>query len=146
MKRMTVIVSVFFAVCFTPLIASAAGPNIQEGQWEITMKMEMQGMPAHMSHPITYTQCLTKNDAVPQKREANKDCSMKKQKITGNTVSWEMVCKDRDGGTIESAGKITYRSDKFDGTMKATMTGRETGKMVMGYKMSGRRLGPCTGQ
>jgi hypothetical protein len=106
--------------------------------------MEMKGMPANMSRPFTYTHCMTRNDAVPQKREKNKDCTIKNQKVVGNTVSWEMVCKEKDGSVMESTGKITYRGDKFNGTMKAKMTGKERGNMVINYKMSGRRLGPCT--
>ncbi len=146
MKRsIAVAASFFFVFCFMPLNASAA-PNMQDGQWEITTKMEMKGMPAHMSRPITYTHCMTRNDAIPQKREKNKDCTMKSQKVVGNTVTWDMVCKDKDGSVMESTGKITYKGDKFDGAMKATMTGRESGKMVINYKMNGRRLGPCTGQ
>ena len=40
-------------------------PNMQEGTWEITTTMEMQGMTTSMP-PVTYTQCLTKKDLVPQ--------------------------------------------------------------------------------
>jgi hypothetical protein len=143
-KTIAVIVSLFAAFVFIPVIASAAAPNMQDGQWEITTTMEMKGMPANMSRPFTYTHCMTRNDAVPQKREKNKDCTIKNQKVVGNTVSWEMVCKEKDGSVMESTGKITYRGDKFNGTMKAKMTGKERGNMVINYKMSGRRLGPCT--
>ena len=144
MKRVVFVITAFFALfAFMTGDGFSAAPNMQDGQWEITTKMEMRGMPAHMSRPITYTHCMTRENAVPQQREKNKDCVMKDQKISGNTVSWEMVCKDKRGEVMESSGKITYRGDKFDGTMKATMTGKETGKMVVNYKMNGRRLGPC---
>ena len=144
MKRVVFVITAFFALfAFMTGDGFSAAPNMQDGQWEITTKMEMRGMPAHMSRPITYTHCMTRDNAVPQQREKNKDCVMKDQKISGNTVSWEMVCKDKRGEVMESSGKITYRGDKFDGTMKATMTGKETGKMVVNYKMNGRRLGPC---
>ncbi len=145
MKSLIVILASAFLIFFVSP-AFCAAPNMQEGQWEITTKMEMKGMPAHMSRPITYKHCMTKNDAVPQQREKNKDCTMKKQSVVGNTVSWEMVCKDKDGSVMESTGKITYRNDRFDGVMKATMTGKKSGNMVINYKMNGRRLGPCTGQ
>jgi len=147
MKRVVFVITAFFALfAFMTGDGFSAAPNMQDGQWEITTKMEMRGMPAHMSRPITYTHCMTRDNAVPQQREKNKDCVMKDQKISGNTVSWEMVCKDKRGEVMESSGKITYRGDKFDGTMKATMTGKESGKMVINYKMNGRRLGPCPGK
>jgi len=147
MKRMFFVIASIFAVfAFLPVNALCATPNMQDGQWEITTKMEMRGMPAHMSRPITHTHCMTRDNAVPQQREKNKDCVMKDQKVAGNTVSWEMVCKSKDGSVMESTGKITYRGDKFDGAMKAIMTSKESGKMVVNYKMNGRRLGPCTGK
>lgn len=144
LNRIAVIALVLALFAFAPAVAGAA-PNMQDGEWEITTKMDMKGMPAFMSRPMTYKQCITQKDAVPQKREPNKDCKMVSQKIVGNTVSWVMVCKDKDG-TMESSGKITYRKDRFDGTMKATMSGKESGNMDMNYKMTGKRIGPCQGK
>ncbi len=144
MKKMILLYSFVFAVfALMPFNAFAASPNMQDGQWEITLKMEMKGMPAHMSRPMTYTHCMTRDNAVPQKQEKNKDCVMKDQKVSGNTVSWDMVCKDKDGTEMRGTGRITYKGDKFDGVMKSTVNSRDTGPMVMNYKMSGRRLGPC---
>jgi hypothetical protein len=147
MKRTVFVIAAIFAVfALMPGNAFSAAPNMKDGQWEITTQMEMKGMPANMSRPITYTRCMTRDNAVPQQREKNKDCVIKDQKVSGNTVSWQMVCKNKDGSVMESTGNITYRGDKFDGTMKATMTGKENGNMVVNYKMNGRRLGACPAQ
>lgn len=147
MKRVVfVVIAVLAAFALMPFNSYSAGPNMKDGQWEITTQMDMKGMPAHMARPITYTHCMTRDNAVPAQREKNRDCVMKDQKVSGNTVSWQMVCKDKNGGVMESTGKITYRGDKFDGTMKATMTSKERGDMVVNYKMSGRRLGACPGK
>jgi hypothetical protein len=144
MKRILLVAGAVFAFCaFMPLYAFSAAPNMQDGQWEVTLKMEMQGMPAHMSRPMTYTHCMTRDNAIPQRREKNKDCVMKDQKVSGNTVTWDMVCKDKEGTEMRGTGKITYKGDKFDGVMTSTVNSRDTGTRVMNYKMSGRRLGPC---
>jgi hypothetical protein len=49
-------------LCFVWLSnALAEGPNMKEGLWEITMTMEMPGVPVKMP-PRTWTQCLTKKN------------------------------------------------------------------------------------
>jgi hypothetical protein len=112
------------------------GVDMKDGKWEITTTMEMQGMPAGMMKPHTFTACLSQKDKIPQ--DANqKDCSMKDVKVEGNTVSWEVVCKDSSG-----KGRIAYAGSTYDGTMDMTMKegGREmTAKMTM----KGKHLGPC---
>jgi hypothetical protein len=120
---------------------SFAGPNMQEGKWEITSKVEMEGMP--MAMPATkYTQCITKKDMVPQKAEKNQDCKITDTKVSGDTVSWTMQCKSKEG-TMDSNGKITYKKDTFDGTMHTTVNNPGSGKMQMTQRMSGRRIGDC---
>jgi hypothetical protein len=118
-----------------------ADPNMQEGMWEITMKTEMPGMPMEMP-PMKFNQCLTKKDMVPQKKEKNEDCKMVNTKVDGNTVTWVMQCRMKDG-TMDSAGKITYKGDGFDGVVTAVMNTRDAGKMEFTQHMSGRRTGDC---
>jgi hypothetical protein len=114
---------------------------MQDGKWEITSKVEMEGMP--MAMPATkYTQCITKKDIVPQKVEKNQDCKITDTKVSGDTVSWTMQCKSKEG-TMDSNGKITYKKDTFDGTMHTTVNNPGSGKMQMTQRMSGRRIGDC---
>jgi hypothetical protein len=131
-------------VMLTILLASGAfaGPNMQDGKWEITSKMEMKGMKMAMP-AVKTTMCLNSKNAVPQKPEKNQDCKMISNKIEGNTVTWVMQCRDKQGNTVDSTGRITYRGASFDGTMEMDMSGRE-GKQHMSQKMSGRRIGECT--
>ena len=79
-----------------PAAAAPKGVNMQEGKWEITNTFEMQGMPAGMMKPHTMTTCLSQKDYVP-KDTGQKDCTMKDIKVDGNTVNWEMLCKDSSG-------------------------------------------------
>ena len=116
--------------------AAMKGVNMQEGKWEITSTFEMQGMPAGMKKPQTFTTCLKQNDYVP-KDEGQKDCSMKDVKVDGNTVTWEVVCKDSSG-----KGTVTYAGNTFDGVMETLM--KEGGKdMTARMTMKGKHIGPC---
>lgn len=139
LARISLIVSMMVTVGFTS--SAFAGPNMQEGQWEITTKVEMQGMP--MSMPATkHTVCLTGKDVVPQRPEKNQDCKMTDTKVNGDTVTWKMRCK-MEGTAIDSNGKVTYKKDKFDGVVHMTMTDQDSEKMEMTSSMSGRRIGDC---
>jgi len=123
--------------------AAAAKPaspsvNMQDGKWEITTMVEMEGMPAGMMKPQTFTSCLNQKDYIP-KNDEQKDCSMKDSKIDGNTVSWEVICKDMNG-----KGKITYAGATFDGVTEMTMKGKGKDKdMNMKMSMKGKHIGPC---
>jgi hypothetical protein len=103
--------------------------------------MEMKGMPMEMP-AMKHTMCLTSKDMVPQKAEKNQDCKMISNKVEGNTVTWVMQCKDKNG-TMDTNGKITYKGGAFDGTVDMDINGKD-GKQHMSQKMSGRRIGDCT--
>ena len=121
----------------TPEKAAQKGVNMQEGKWEITSTMEMKGMPAGMAKPHTMTTCLSQKDYVPKDTE-QKDCTMKDLKVEGNTVNWEMLCKNSSG-----KGTVTYAGSTFDGVMETMM--KEGGKeMNAKMTMKGKYLGPCT--
>lgn len=116
--------------------AAVKGVNMKEGKWEITSMVEMKGMPAGMMKPQTFTTCLKQTDYVPKNAD-QKDCTMKDVNVSGNTVSWEAVCKDSSG-----KGTITYAGDTYDGSMEMTM--KEDGKdMNMKMTMKGKHIGPC---
>jgi hypothetical protein len=127
-------------VLFTAVSISFAGsvPNIQEGMWEITSKVEMPGMPMEMP-PVTYTQCLTKEDLVPQSSQPGEECKITQTKVTGNTVTWTMQCKGQ-GGTMAGTGSVTYSGTSFEGTIKMTMP---ESNMEITSHISGHRVGDC---
>jgi hypothetical protein len=129
----------FAAIVCSALWTTAAlsAPDIQDGLWEITMLTEMPGMPAGMIPPMKHASCLTKKDAVPQKKESG--CTMSQNKMSGNTVTWTVVC---DKEKTVSEGKVTYAGTKFAGVIHTTTNdGKE--KIQMKNKISGKRIGPC---
>jgi hypothetical protein len=125
------IISLFFFSC-----SVQKGPNMKEGMWEVTMRMEVPGMPVQMS-PQTYTQCMTQKEAVPQREEPGQGCKIVKQDIKGDTVSWVVECKTNEG-TAVSDGRITYKGDTFEGVIQMTQ-----GSMKVTQQLSGRWIGTC---
>jgi len=119
-----------------------AGVDMHEGLWEITTKMEMQGMP--MQIPARkHTQCLTKTNMVktmvPKEQDKKEECKITDTKISGNTVTWVMKCSGEDA--MEVTGKTTYHGDTFEGTITMISKDPEEGKMIT--HISGRRIGEC---
>ena len=114
-----------------------SGPNMKEGLWEITTKMQMQGMDMP---PVKHTQCITKNDLVPHgSQQPGKECEITDVKESGNTVTWTMKCTGQ-GGEVIGTGEITYSGDSFKGTMTITMP---QANMEMTSNLSGKRIGKC---
>lgn len=135
MVKKVCFVSMFaFLVLFLSNIAEAQ--NMKEGLWQITMTIEMPGMPMQMP-PQTYTHCLTKKDMVPQKEEPNQECRMVKRDIEGDTVIWVMECKTSEGTAVFN-GKVTYKGDSFEGIIKMKQSGME-----MTQNLKGKWIGEC---
>ena len=142
-KRLMAVVAVAM-FCVVP-ITSFAEVNMQEGSWETTMEMKMEGMPGVMPPIVTKVQqCITKKDLVPKTANKEQKCDIKSQKVLGNKVSWNMICVDKNG-TMESQGEITYAGNSYQGVVKTRTTTKDRpGKpMTSSMKMMGRRLGPC---
>jgi hypothetical protein len=126
--------------------AHAAAPNMKDGLWEITMKMDMPGMPAGMK-PQVLQQCITKKDLEDPRKTApsgsdprDNRCQMTDYKMQGNTASWNMACKGE--GAMTGSGTATYSGTSYTGTNRMTMKrGGQVQTMTMQY--SGRRLGEC---
>jgi len=125
--------------------ALAAGPDFKEGEWGVSYRMVVVGMPFPMP-PITMkkTMCLSQKDYIPDNAQQGQDCKISDQKVTGNTVTWTMHCKTRDG-TIVGQGKITYHGDRYDGLMEAKLIATDNPGMPIRYRydMQGERLGAC---
>ena len=124
---------------FISISFAGSKPDMQEGEWKITTKTEMPGMPMPMP-PVTHTQCLTNDDLIPQSnQQGGGDCRISDIEVDGNTVSWTMHCTGQ-GGETKGSGKITYSGDRFEGTMKMVMT---QANMQMVNYISGIRIGDC---
>jgi len=132
------------------LIASLAacgggpgGPNMKEGLWEITIRMDMLGMPMPMP-PQTYRHCLTHKDMVPKTQEqpGQTNCREVKREVKGDTVSWVIECTAPEG-PVTSSGTVTYRGDAMEGAVKVRVPDGKRGAMEMTQQMNGKWVGPC---
>lgn len=125
--------------------AHAAAPNMREGLWEITMQMEMAGMPQGMP-PTTLQHCVTKQDLQDPQRMAmgpdtkNNKCEVTDHRMQGNTATWKMACRGEHA--MSGSGTVTYGGTTYSGTNRMTMQqGGKTVEMTMRY--NGKYLGPC---
>ena len=141
---MRLAVTSFLAAALLSAAAHAQAPNIKEGMWEITTKMDMPGMPAGMP-PQTIRQCLTKKDIDNPQRMAPtgpKDdrCQVSDYKLQGNTATWNWACKG--GDEMRGSGSMTFSGTSYTGVTKMSMNqGGQTHNMTMHY--SGRHVGDC---
>jgi hypothetical protein len=131
------------------LVAQGPGPR-RDGNWEVTMEIEMPGMPQRMP-AMTSTQCVSKEEAADPSKMMSQgsggasalppDCKVSDMKTAGNTTSWSMKC-DGDNA-MSGTGELTYAGDTYRGAMKMNI---ERGGQPMAVTMtySGKRLGDCT--
>lgn len=138
-----------FAVLLALSATAFAQAPRRDGKWEVTMQMEMTGMPAKMP-PFTTEQCVTKEQlsdpqrAVPQQPQrggGQTDCKYEDYKVTGSKVTWTMKCTTPQPMT--GTGEITYTDNAYNGVMKMNME-RGGQPMQMTMKMTGKRIGDCT--
>ncbi len=126
----------FMLATVIPVALVEAETNIKYGLWETTIETEMTGIP--MKQPaVTHTQCLTKENLVPDSSPPNSECKMVDKKIVGNTATWRMECKG-DQGPADMTGKITYTGDTYEGTIKINTQG-----ITMIQTLNGKRIGEC---
>ncbi|HUR32729.1 MAG TPA: DUF3617 family protein [Vicinamibacterales bacterium] len=131
----------------------AQGPR-RDGNWEVTMTMDMPGMPQGMSMPpMKSMQCITPADAadpaktVPQRPAGRggaanpNDCKVSDYKTDGNKVTWSMKCEGAQ--PMSGTGEFLYGTDSYTGTMKMDMA-RGGQPMAVTMKYEGKRLGDCT--
>jgi transcriptional regulator of met regulon len=123
-----------------PLSAVAAdGPD---DLWEITMKMEMAGMP--MSMPAqTNTVCTPKGSPDDRMVPMDKSCKLIEQKRTASRLTFRYTCKD-ERSIYTGSGEMEFQGkDAYKGKMHAV--GMMEGEQVdMTNTWSGKRLGNCT--
>jgi len=135
LKQLIAAFIVLLALTSIPFAGSDV--NFKPGKWEITSKMEMAGgmnIPSHTS-----TQCMTKDNIIPQNAQPGQECVVAETKTTGNTITWAMECKGSQGD-MKGVGKITYDGDTFEGEMVMSMP---MANMKITSKMKGRRIGDC---
>jgi hypothetical protein len=129
-----------FSLCValaSPALAYGAA-GMEEGNWEVTMKMEMPGMPMAMPAQVNRV-CVGKNrrdeDLVPKQD----NCRVVDSKRVGNKFTYRMECTGNDPSVV--VGEINFGNNAYDGQMRMTMTKTND---TMNMALAGRRVGDCT--
>jgi hypothetical protein len=125
------------------LAAFAVAPALAQekgDQYEVTVKMEIKGMP--MAMPARTTQlCVAKNardEAFVPRKEG--ECSVTNSKKVGNTVTYRIQCTGKE--SLVGDGEITYAADGYTGKMHMTGTGGgQPFDMTQTY--TGKKIGEC---
>ena len=121
----------------------AAPPNMQEGLWEITTTISIEGVPFSMP-PMKVTHCYTKKDLEDSSKtrpaaggsKKKSDCEVKDLKESGSAASWKIECKDGTKGT----GEATYKGSTYSLTQKVVDKGGDGASTTT---INAKRLGAC---
>jgi Protein of unknown function (DUF3617) len=130
----------FFGSVMLVLYCLPAAAQEKDELWDITVKMEMPGMP--MAMPARTSRVCVEKGAkddrfVPQQGE----CKTVESNRTGNKYTFKTVCDGKNKMT--STGEITFGDGTYDGRMQ--MAGTIEGQpMNMTQTYSGKRVGACT--
>lgn len=134
-----------FTVALPAATLFAAPSTMQEGKWEVTMKMEMEGAPFPMP-PMVFTQCIKKEDlkdpnkTLPGSSDKKKDCTVKDYAVSGSKVTWKMQCKDGSAGS----GEMIYKgTTSYSGVLKMETVDKKHRASKMVQHISGKRIGDC---
>ncbi|GAB4234432.1 MAG: hypothetical protein Kow00109_07420 [Acidobacteriota bacterium] len=136
---------VVIGMIFTTAVA-AQPTGFKPGQWEIKIKMKIEGAPFAMPEQ-TVKQCLTEEDWAPKPTPPGEtgeaQCKIVRQEVSGNRASYEMECTSKDG-TMKMTGETSYSGDTFEGAMQMEGHGGDLEGMKMSFQMKGKYLGPCS--
>jgi hypothetical protein len=119
--------------------------NLQPGNWQVTMAMEMEGVAAVGAMPPTVlNHCIKPEDVKDPKTIAegnqskDRHCQVSDVKVENGKVSYGFTC---DRGTTGQS-EITYSGTSYEGTIVMTVAaGAKPMKLTQHVK--GKRLGDC---
>jgi len=119
------------AVAITPLAHAKGNDEL----WEMTFKMEMEGMPMAMPSQTSKV-CMEAGKTEAAVPKGDSDCRMSNVKHSGSKTSFRMECTQPEKMT--GTGEITRTKDRMSGTI--SLKGDD---MNMKQTFSGRRIGSC---
>jgi len=133
-------------VLSTALVLAAAAPaahagavNMNPGKWEISVSMEMAGMPAGAMQPHARTECIQAKDTnadwmTKQGQQKDKDCKTTIVKQEAGHLAWTFECASGSTGDAD----FTFGGDSYDGTMHI-----KAHEHAITQKIKAHRVGDC---
>jgi len=126
---------------FLLLAGSVSAVEIVEGEWELTVKYTISGMPVNKPAEH-YRECITKAHPFPSSYLQARSCQVLDQHERYRTITYSLNCLTEHGPVVNT-GKIHFTSMKIDGESRIDL-GEVAGRnSVMRYRFTGRRLGDC---
>lgn len=117
--------------------------NIEPGQWETTITMDIPGLGGESTSKNSYCVSAEESAAGPRRMFEPEDssCEMLSYSYGEGTLAMEMQCL-ADGGELKitTMGSFTERTYEMTSMTEATFGGAP---MSMTSKIFGRHLGPC---
>jgi uncharacterized protein DUF3617 len=128
------------AIVAASCLPASVFAQAKDDLWEVTMKMEMPGMPMAMPAQV-HRVCVSKShkdeDLIP-KRD---NCKVLESSKSGNKLAYKMACTGAEPMTV--SGEMTYAATSYEGRMRmVTQSGGQS--MEMGQTFVGKRVGDCT--
>lgn len=110
-------------------------------RWEITTKMEMEGMPFAMPGQTNRVCVPPGQNSTEKMVPVEKDCTLSNVKSTANSVSFHVECRGKQ--KMSGDGTFTRKgADAYSGDMR--MNGVVDGQaMKMRMQFSGKKIGTC---
>ena len=126
----------------TSLLAASshAFAQAKDELWEVSMKMEVAGMPMAMP-PQIHRVCIGKAHKDEDMIPVRDNCRVLEARRTGNKIAYRMACAGDQ--PMDVTGETTYTNDGYEGRMRMTSTSPSQ-SMEMAQSYVGRRVGECT--
>jgi len=129
--------------CAAAALLAVPASGVAQGAdqlWEVTVKMEMPGMPMAMP-PQVRRVCVAQNHRDEDLIPTQGNCRVLESKRVGNRMTYAIACTGEQA--MNATGEITFAADRYDGRMRMTMSqGGQPMEMTQTYV--GRRVGGCT--
>ena len=121
-------------------LAWAQAVHAQAGDlYEVTVRMEMAGMPMQMP-AMTHRNCVKKGGSDADLVPHQDNCTVTDAKRTGNRLTFAIACTGRDA--MKGNGDFTFAGDGYSGQIR--LAGKmENEDVQVTQAITGRRVGAC---
>ncbi|HEX6377187.1 MAG TPA: DUF3617 domain-containing protein [Allosphingosinicella sp.] len=126
--------------------AKGDGPRLDPGEWEMTMEMSMEGVPAAAAEMMKGMKVTTRNCITPEEAERPKadvfagkkegECTYEDYSFNGGRLRSTISC---EGGKTKIRMDGRYGGSSIDMTMDTQSSGQS-----MKARMTGKRVGECS--
>lgn len=134
-----------FALILSPcILAQAAQPNLQPGQWRYETTIRAEGdLPFMKDQSNTTTECLTREqiDEGDMFQEMDGSCEFSQQDIRADGMDYAARCAQGEQ-EVRFEGESRFMGERMEGTMVMAME-TPMGPVTAHTDITGERIGDC---